>query len=229
MTPRALAEAYGLTTADTLARPGPKKPAALPDLRARWPEHRRFAFAALEPAALSLVATDGPVSVTLYDGRGVVQRLGHNRGIWPARILKTQAWRDTASTTWDRNPFFYLGTQFRVWCTSEDERDRLAASVVDLIARRAEEDGGDADLMHGFQDLGPDLDLELFELEVHDAAKALGIASFDDAGLVAWLDGIHKRAVEMAAAQGRRVSERTVASVAKQALGNRQPATGSRK
>lgn len=64
----------------------------------------------------------------------------------------------------------------------------VAASILDLIAARAAADGALDRLEHGFLDLGADLDLEVFELEMHDIAKRLGVPSWDDAGLVVWID-----------------------------------------
>lgn len=149
----------------------------------------------LAPAALCLVATDGPVSVTLW-GRGgeVVSRIGHNRGVWPAKIARSGSWRDTVTATHDKSPFHFTGTQFRVWLLTEAERDRLADSVVELIARRAESDGALGAMLHGYQDLGPDLDLSLFELEVIDIARRLELGAWDDAGLLQLLDRAHRRA-----------------------------------
>ena len=165
--------------------------------RERWTAETKLAFKVLDPAALALVATDGPVSVTLWGPGGVAKRFGHNRGVWPAKVAKTTAWKDTVSTTYDKNPFFWMGSQFRVWLPTVADRDRLAASVVDLIAARAEADGGLDALDHGFQDLGADLDLALFEMEVMAVADRLGLTAWDDDGLTAFLSRVLDRAGEL--------------------------------
>jgi hypothetical protein len=181
----------GLKTADRVAAPEPE---AVRGEAIRWTQRRRDIFNFLEPVNISLVATDGPVSVMVDDRRrGPVSRLGHNRGVWPARVVKGAARRDTATTTWNKFPGIFLGTQARLWTLREADRDRLALSIVDLIAARAERDGGLARLDKGFEDLGPELDLELFELEMHDAAGRLGIVAWDDDGLVRWFDSIGRR------------------------------------
>ncbi len=154
-----------------------------------------LAFKALAPAALCLVATDGPVSMTLYGRSGaVVERIVHNRGVWQAKVARSASWKDTVTTTHEKSPFHVFSVQFRTWCLTDAERDRLAEGVVELIARRAESDGGIATLRHGAQDLGPDLDLALFELEVVDIARRLKVPVWDDAGLLALLDAAHARA-----------------------------------
>lgn len=164
--------------------------------RERWSPHKSMAFDILSPSALCLVATDGPVSVTLWSpgGNNVVRRIGHNRGVWPARIAKTAQWRDTTTSAYDKNPLMFIGTQFRLWTHLARDRDRLADAAVDLIAMRADADGGLEALGHGFQDLGPDLDLGLFEFEIVDVAARLGVRVWDDAGLSAYLDRIVARA-----------------------------------
>lgn len=157
---------------------------------ARWDGPKRAAFDAMAPAALVLVATDGPVSVTLWGPQGAVRRFGHNRGVWPAKIVRSASWKDNVTPTHDKSPFFWMGGKFRFWCLTGVARDRLAAAVVDLIASRVERDGGLDELLHGYRDLGPDLDLAMFELEVWDIARRVGVQAWDDAGLSAFLDRV---------------------------------------
>lgn len=199
---RALMAELGMTTADLILPPRPKLEDDHGHTRVRWAPDKKEAFDAVGFAALALVATDGPVSVTLWGRTGEVKRLGHNRGIWPAKIAKTASWKDTVTATHDKDPFFFLGTQFRLWCLTDVDRDRLAASVVDMIAVRSEEFGGLDELRHGFQDLGPDLDLNMFEFEIAGVAGRLGIAVWDDAGLSAFLDRMVAVVTQMRA-QGR--------------------------
>jgi hypothetical protein len=190
-----IAAAYGLATADTLP-PRPKPVEAHTETRQRWSEEKRIAFRVLDPAALCLVATDGPVSVTLFGRDGAVaSRIGHNRGVWPAKLAKTASWKDTVSSTFDKNPFFFLGTQCRWWCRGGPDRDRLSAAVVDLLADYADERGGLTEpLRHGFHDLGADLDLAMFELAVSDMAERINVRIWDDAALSTLLDRTVRRA-----------------------------------
>lgn len=163
----------------------------------RWTQRRRDVFNFLGPVSISLVATDGPISITLWDpGGGIRSRIGHNRAIWPARIVNGSAMRDAATTTWNKFPLVPVRTQARLWTLREADRDRLAASIVDLIAARAEaaeREGGQGALLHGFQDLGPDLDLAFFEMELHDVANRLRVLVWDDDGLLRWIDSIIAR------------------------------------
>jgi hypothetical protein len=193
-TPRDLAAAYGLSTADALP-PRPKPPDDAGALRTRWSAEKRLAFSTLRPAALCLVATDGPVSVTLWhrDG-GEARRIGHNRGVWPAKIARTGAWKDTVTTTYDRNPFFWVGTQCRWWCATDKARDALAAGVVDLLTARAEEFGASDALLNGFVDLGAEIDLAILEMEVFAIAERLRLQAWDDDGLSVFLDRVVRRA-----------------------------------
>ncbi len=161
----------------------------------KWSEAKRLAFKIMAPGAVALVATNGPVSVVLYDRAGYpAKRYGHNRGIWPAKIARTAAWKETVTATYDKDPFLDLGLRFRVWAATIAARDQLAEAVVELIERRAEADGGLDELRNGFYDLGPDLDLAMFEMEIHDLAKRLGITAWDDDGLEAHLEFIEGRA-----------------------------------
>ena len=210
-----IAADLGLRTADQVE---PPDAAADPVKRQliRWTQRRRDIFNFLGPVSISLVATDGPISLTLWDQwGGVVQRIGHNRGVWPARIVKGSAMRDAATTTWNKFPLAFLGTQVRLWCLREADRDKVALSIVDLITVRAERDGGLERLEHGFQDLGADLDLSFFEMEMADVAQRLGVTVWDDEGLVRWFDSIGKRFDAWAADKpGVKWSERAVAGIA---------------
>lgn len=205
-TARTIAAEMGVATADRLETPPETIASADPALKGkawRWTKARRDMFGFLGPVSLSLVATDGPVSITLWDrAGGVKQRFGHNRGIWPARIESGSTRNDAATTKWDRNPFFFLGTQVRLWFMTEAERDRTSASVVDLIALRAERDGGLEQLEKGFEDLGAELDLELFGLEMVDIAKRVGAVTWDDIGLLRWFDDVSRRCDAIAAEKG---------------------------
>lgn len=170
----------------------------------------------LAPAALVLVATDSPWSATQWRNGEMARSIGGNRGCWPARIAFTSAWRDTATMTYDQNPFMEMAAQFRVWCLTTHERDRLAAAVAELMQLRAEEEGS-AELRKGFHDLGPGLDLELFEFEVHDIARRLGIKAWDNDGLENFLDRVDRRATALrASSRGFRNNGKAIEAAAQQ-------------
>ena len=234
--PREIAQALGVKTADQVSRPASAQPGssaqqparvapeAQPsrdsDQRLRWSREKKLAFTELSPAALALVATDGPVSVTLFGAGGEVQRLGHNRGIWPARIAKTAAWKDTVTATWDKNPFFALGAKFRLWCPTVQERDKLAEFALGLMAERAENDGdGQWQARHGFLDLGPELDLELFKVEIQGIADRIGVMCWDDEGLGLFLDRCVRDAERILRERGGQLSSRMMERVTAKAMG----------
>lgn len=218
----------GLKTADEIEAPEAEPVCGK---KIVWTQRRRDIFNFLRPVSISLVAADGPVSVTLSDQwGGVVRRIGHNRGVWPARVVKGSAMRDAATTTWNKNPMMFVGTQARLWVLREADRDRVALSIVDLIAARAERDGGLEELFHGFQDLGPELDLAMFEMEMHGVAQRLGIVAWDDDGLLRWFDSIGRRFDAIKAERpdyrwGERfvvhVADRDVGEIARQIRGGR--------
>jgi hypothetical protein len=178
------------------------------------------AFNLLRPAALVLVAAEGPLTLTIGLPDGEQRRIGHNRPVWPARLATSGAWRDTVTPSYDKSPVHALTVRWRVWCLREPDRDRLAAAVQDLIAARAEADGGADRLRGGFSDLGPDLDLGLFELEVFDVAKRLGVMAFDDAGLAAFLGKVLRQVDALrAAGRGPRSLDRAIEAAADRVLG----------
>ncbi len=201
---KALADKYCLQTGDQVPRPAPPRPApaivappapALVDQApakapVKWPPGMTDVFNLMAPAALSIVATDGPVSVVVWGRNGEPEkRYGHNRGIWPARVAKTKTWRDGASSTWDRNPFFYIGTQLRFWALDAGKRDALAEAVTGRMAEidEHERESGAQALGHEFKNLGADLDLGLFELEIRAMAERQGAKVWDDAEFEAFL------------------------------------------
>jgi hypothetical protein len=163
----------------------------------KWPLEKRFAFKTMAPAALVLVATDGPVSVTLWGASGEKTMIGHNRAVWPAKWSKTSAWPDTVTQNHDKSPLIPVATKFRVWCLTEQARDRLADEALQFMAARSERDGGLHPMRKEFADLGADLDLAIFEMEIHAIAERLQLKTFDDAALSHFLDGVVRRANEI--------------------------------
>lgn len=216
MTLAELKQTPGITTADKISQPARKRQKGPFE---GWGVTKKLAFKAMAPAGLSLVATDGPCSMTLWNPDGsVARRIGHNRGVWPARIARTNATRDTATATYDKGPLLPVETKFRVWCGSTEMRNLLAASVVDLMAKRQEDDGGIEPLTAEWYDLGPDLDLSMFELEVHDIGKRLRIPTFDDYGLSAFLDEIVIRAHEAIQTKGGTLTDKRLERIVDSAL-----------
>jgi hypothetical protein len=67
---------------------------------------------------------------------------------------------------------------------------------------RAERDGGLEELDKGFRYLGAELDLALFEMEMHDVAARVGAATWDDETLMQWFDAIGRRCDAIAAEKG---------------------------
>lgn len=160
-------------------------------------ERRRVeAFNMMAPAALSFIATDGPISMTLWSGNEAVGRLGHNRGVWPGRMLKGTGRGDPAKRSF-KTYAFSAKTQCRLWTRTKAERDRIAEPVLTMIERASERDGGLAELENGFRDMGPQLDLEMLGLEMRGIATDLGIRCWDDAGLIHFLDRVLERAGEI--------------------------------
>ena len=212
--PKALARDFGIKTADQVVPPKPKPPA---EKTQRLTPEEKQAFKWLEPAALVLVSRDGPLSVTTYEpgGETVRRRFGHNRGVWPARLVNTSAW-DKASVDriYGNDPMVEYAGMFRVWCLTKPQRDRLAESVLDLIAARAEADGAPVELRKGFSDLGPELSLEFFEMEFHAIATRLRISTWDDHGFKLWLGHVYREAEAIAARHGNRVTQRLFEKIA---------------
>lgn len=172
-------------------------PGSAPARRESLAPNEKRVFDVLRPAALALVASDGPVSVTVWNRGAVVRRIGHERGVWPARLARTESWRDTVTPTWDRDPFVALGVRVRLWCPTAPARDRFAEAAAGLLSSYGEAAvgvGGAGALRDGYQDLGADLDLGLFELELVDIAGRLGIVALDDAGCRLWLTAVHRAA-----------------------------------
>jgi hypothetical protein len=150
-------------------------------------------FDALKPAALVIVATEQPVAATLFaKGGHEERRIGSNAGVWPVKLAKTGAWRDTVTATYDKGPLFTVGAMARWWFLTSAHRDLVFDAAQRMIAERAERDGS-APLLHGFQDVGPDIDWAVFELEIGSIAERVGGAAarpLDDGQLLATLDAI---------------------------------------
>lgn len=202
-----LAADFGIGTADSVEPPDrtPK------GKKIAWTLTRRMVFKVMEPVALSLVATDGPVTVKLENPDGTVKRhIGHNRSVWGVRMVNSAVWRDTPTTAWDRNPYMRVRTQFRLWLRTSQERDRLLDDILEYLGRCAEADGGMDQLEHGFFDMGPSLSLDRLEKTLHEIAQGIGVPTWTDEGLVEWFDTVSSRARDICAEKGWKISNRLI-------------------
>ena len=167
-----------------------------PKAIAAWKRKRVQAFKLMAPSALSFVASECNVSVTLYDGNEIKRRYGHNRAVRPAKIIHGTSLEDNAQKN-HKNGFIKYRTFFRVWARTKSQRDTLADRGVELLAKASDRDGGLEDLDDGFKDMGPDLNIEMWELEIHTLARDIGITVWDNASLIVFLDRVLVRAEEL--------------------------------
>lgn len=192
-TPQEIAQALGLKFGSEIIMPSHKHPLAVSTSastvsRQRWAPDVKDAFERMEPHALVLLGTEGPVSLTLRNEHGdEVHRIGGNRGCWPVKLASTGLWKDTVTQTYNRGPFFWCGTLFRVWCESDAHERLLSKQVGELLQIYRESVFGET-MLGGFVDVGPDLQLDFFEMEVHSIAQRLGFRVWDDQGLVLELE-----------------------------------------
>lgn len=184
---------------DVILPATPKPPSEHEAVRARWSKAKRDAFAALAPHSLGIVATEGPVSIEVRREDGSIARYGHNRGVWPARIVSSASWKDTMTPTWNKSPFVWTGLVIRAWVPSYEHQVKLALSVSERMSQIAEAAGPvghvergivaeDIELRNGFTNLGAEIDLAQFEIEIHAIADRLHIPIWDDEGLSLHLD-----------------------------------------
>jgi hypothetical protein len=186
--------------------------------RDRWPTDKKLAFSTLAPASLSLVATDGPISGVQWcgSGGGIVQRWGgDNRGVWPAKLARGSTWTDNASAAYDRGPLHHTRTRIRLWARDDAARDRLALAVGEMIEMRRDVFGTHEAMINGFRDLGPELDMDLFELDIVGVAERLGIWVRDDDALSLYLDRVLAQAQRMVAGRGGQIDSRVLERAAR--------------
>lgn len=180
---------------------GPLLSAANDDDVTVWDKKIDDALKFLAPAALSFIATEGPVSMQLWRGDDIVRRIGHNRGCWPGKIIKGSGKRpkeDPAKRTY-KTYAFPARRQFSLWFRTTWDRDQLVKPVqalIDLIEKR---DGGLDELPDGFSDFGPKLDFRMLELELFALVRERNVFCWDDAGLLAFLDQVVRDADVIAA------------------------------
>jgi hypothetical protein len=196
-TPQALAKRFGIKTADAIDPPAPKppKPDFLDGLpKVDWSPEKNRAFQALGPHAVYVSATDGPVGLVTYTLSGQVHnRFGHNRGCWPCKLGTTGSWRDNVSSLLNRGPL-PVRVQRRVWTLTESNAGNLAFLVTNLIHDRGEAEGLPA-LPNGYQDLGPDIDMDLFQQEIVDIATRQRVMAWTDAEMSEFCGVINRAAV----------------------------------
>ena len=167
--------------------------------RERWSPQVKDAFQKMQPHALVLVGTRGPVSVAMFEGGEIVRRFGGNRGCWPLKLSSSGAWKDTITTTYNRGPFFFTGALFRLWCESAIHEAQLSDAVGRLLRHYREAAFG-VDLEGGFTDVGPELDLDTLCGEIRSIASGRELAVWDDEDLVRELE---RRAVRRTPAMRR--------------------------
>lgn len=215
-TAQEIAVKLGVKTADQ-AGPPTKTPKGK---KIEWTLTRRVMMKALQPVALCLVATNGPVSVEEFNLDGTTKRrFGHNRGVWPVRLVNGGTWRDTATTIWDRNPMMKISMKLRIWVHLDEERDRLREYVTDYLAKCAEADGSLEPFDHDFLDMGADLNLGSLEKTLHDIAKRNRILAWNDEGFVACLDQIYQEVRTAEAERGMKTSPRLIENFADRHFG----------
>lgn len=157
-----------------------------------WTPEMRDCFNLLKPAALIVVASESPIAAhVLAPASGeTVRSYGRNRGVWPVRLVASSSLRDTATPTYNKDPFVAIRAQHRVWFLDEVRRDRALAAVADLIAARAAAARATDALLNGFLDLTPDVDLDLFCLEVEDVGRRVAGQCWNDDGLTGFVRAV---------------------------------------
>lgn len=170
--------------------------------------HERI-WTEMRPAAVTLVMANDPFSFARWKPDGTRAHIGNNQALFPGRLVGTQAEKDIVRQTYDRHPLkdHVFSVKFWVWCFSARERDALEESVTQLMAARAEESVNQHELRDGWYDLGPDLDLAQFEMEVHDIARRLGIPAGDKAWIVGLVGAAERVADELASRAERSVDQ----------------------
>lgn len=128
----------------------------------KWSREKKLAFEMLRVHGVYIAASKQAMSVVVYDDDGTQKRFGHNRGMRLLKVGTTASWRDTVTTLVDRIPFVRMSADTRLWCVNAETAHRFAEAITDMVARKAEEYGYETDLLHGFQDVGPTLDWQLF-------------------------------------------------------------------
>lgn len=152
-----------------------------------WSLQKRQQFSKLSPMAVVVIATSSPVAATVFCRDGETVRYAINNGLLAVRVTTSGMWRDGLSAAWNRNPFVETRVQFRVWTAGELLANRLEKRVLDHF-RLMSEGSAMPPLHAGFVGIGPESDMAILEMEVHDLAKRQGIATFDDDGLSLFLD-----------------------------------------
>lgn len=193
-TPREIAEAYGLVTADRIAPPAraaagtglqPRPAAGSPQGSRRAPPKwadfdpdKRDAFKASSYCCVVMVGADGP------EPRHII---GDNRGGWPVRLAIQRIWDDNPAAAADReSPWHARVLIMRLWAEDRPEAARLRDCVESYLQERAETE----EARHAWLDLGPDVDLAMLRDELVHAARRAGLSPMTDGELSRHLDGI---------------------------------------
>jgi hypothetical protein len=213
--PPEILKKYGFTTADKISPPPPKSRPKFQverlDLPPLTPEEKH-AFKLLHPYGLCIVATDGPLSATSYDpvSDDRIESFGHNQLCWPVRLNGTASWQDEVTANWNRNPVAETRVKWRLWVRRLDEREALILHVGETI-RRAAEAAGYRPMYAGFQDVGPRFKALEFGRDVELLARRMGVFSWTDRTLAAFLKAAvceaRERGVYITDQRGRKVAE----------------------
>lgn len=205
------AREHGLMTGADLPPPIGKFKEPHETIRKRQTKEWQEAFAALDPSALCMVATQYALSITLWDRGSVVDRLGHNRGVRPVKFARSDAWKDTITANYNKSPVHEQGVVMRLWCRHRIDRDRVYAIADTLLADIAERDGSGKELHGEFVDAGPEFDVPVFMRAVCEACMQQGIVVWDDMAVQRICDETTRR-IEAQMATGKGLRDRARAT-----------------
>ncbi len=172
------------------------QPGADPKAIRQWKRRRVQAFKLMAPAALSFVASECNVSVTLWDGSDVKRRFGHNRAARAAKFIKGTSLEDNAAKN-HKTGFFKYKTFFSIWTRRALERNALAEEAIGMLELASERDGGMEALDDGFSDMGPDLNIASWEQSIRALAADRNIVTWSNAELISFLDRVLVRTDEL--------------------------------
>ncbi|CAA2142796.1 hypothetical protein [Hyphomicrobium sp. ghe19] len=162
-----------------------------------WKRTRLETFRLMAPAALCFVASESNVSVTVYDGNDVKRRFGHNRAARPAKIMKGTRLEDDNVEKTHKGAFFKYRGFWRIWVRTKSHRDSLVEAAMSRLEKVSDREGGLEDLENGFHDMGPELDVDAWLVEVLAIARDNGIPAWDEPALLAFIDRVIQRAADI--------------------------------
>jgi len=192
---------------EALASPPGPLPEDHAAVRERWPAWMKTDFRTMAPAAVWIGGARDLVSAAIFHDDGKITRFGGNRPCRPVKVGVSAAWRETVTKTLDQVPFWWQGLLVRLWVRSDHNAKILAAAITEHLAEMGEA----TELRRDFLDLGPDVALDRLSFDLIALADRLNMDSWDDAGLVTYLERQHVRkiaaareAAQVKASRGRR-------------------------